>query len=1221
LSVKRFLRSSHSVIREASPTPQLRNRRGRFVSLLALLLLVIFHMAGFAQQGSNAGLTGMVTDRSGSGVGNAHVVAANHETGVIYTAKATEAGVYTIPSLPPGVYDVSATHEGYNKAVVKDITSYVGQLITVNLNLDIASTSDTVTVSSDAQLLETGSPQIDYIIGKKEMEDWPLIATSDGERDVSQFLYNNLPGATGVSFTGSINGGQTRSNEIYLEGVPLGTMDTAEEGISVDAVRELNLQVGVMNAQYNGGGTAVTNLAVKSGTNQIHGSLIAILQNEDMNANSYAAKQAGRERAQDRFTTYGGTVGGPVYTPKIYGGRNKSFFFFDFERDQIKNLGYGGANATLPTQAMLGGDFSAWLSPALTLDSRSGTTVTQDILGRPVVFGQIYDPATTRILKTGQIDTVTGLKSTGNGFVRDPFPGNKISPSRFDPVAANLLKLNWPKNYLSSQVVGNIPTLAKTLPLLVQKFYTIKFDQVLTANQRLSILFDDNQRSNINGGTYWSLPSDKNILDVAYNQAFHTQITRVNHYWTLSPTISNHVGAGYFRIPISFNSVDQRNWASQLGIPNFSGMGFPTFDFTGSTSLGGGTKTLGVAGSYQGQLRSNSDFMVIDQVYVSRGAHQMQGGFEGRFYLSNWTNGNAPGTYQFSSAMTDDGTSTASYAGNSFASLLLGQVNSLSSTVYAGTQHYRRRQAGVYFQDDWKAARNFTLNLGLRWEFIGKLYETNGQWSGVDLTIPNPAAAGLPGALVFASQLGKKSFENPDWRVFLPRVGFAYNPDPRIVFRGGFGINSQAPVYSAEPFQGQTLPPTTGYSASIAVDATHNPQPYAGMAVAKLSDPYPAPTTSLPNYNPAQLNLQSVTVNNPAGSKPLTYASYTMGIQVDMGRGVIAQINYVGNVARRIRQAALTQMNQLPLSALQTYGDALLDNIKIHPEIPKPYPTFAGTVRQALAPYPQFAGGGVSLFDPGAGWSRYDAMQVTLTKRVNSGLSIFATYSWSKTLTNTNGGLQDVSNKQAAKAEASFIHVPQMFKLTAIYDLPIGKGKLLNVHGPLDWIAGGWKLSGNGIYQSGDTLTITDSFVSNGIFATTRPNFTGQAVRLNQKGFIDTVHNRGPVYLNPAAFTHVPYTSNNKVALTTGNVPSVLPGIQGPGYAYENMGLQKAFSFGETRSFSLRVVAANALNRAGLGDPVTDINNANFGRILSTQAATRQNFTPRTVQVEAHLTF
>jgi hypothetical protein len=765
---------------------------------------------------------------------------------------------------------------------------------------------------------------------------------------------------------------------------------------------------------------------------------------------------------------------------------------------------------------------------------------------------------------------------------------------------------------------------ANPQPILSQYFFTIKGDQVLTSKQKLSLLYDYNYRGLLDKDSTWSVGGAPNVLDEGYNQYIRSQIARVNHYWTITPTISNHFGAGYFFAPISFASVAPvQNWASELGIPNFNGIGFPTITFSGAAALGGGTSTLGTSAADQGELRSNSDYMLIDQVYIAHGAHQFQAGVESRFYLSNWTVPTVPGTYAFSNAMTDDGTNTSGYAGNAFASFELGQLNSLAGTLYAGNQHYRRHEQGLYFQDDWKVTQYLTFNLGIRWEIVGPLYETNGEWSGVNLSAPNTAAGNLPGALVFASQQKKKTFENSDLGVILPRVGFAYNPNPRMVFRGGFGMNSQAPVYSAEPFEGTALPSTTGYSAAIAINATNNPQTYSGLSEGLISSPYPTPKTPLPNYDPTQLNLSSVTVNNPRGSRPLTYANYTAGIQFDLGRGVIAQINYVGNTARRIRQAALTQRNQLPIGDLATYGDALLDSVSLHPTIPVPYPGFSGTVAQALAPFPQFKGGGVALFDPGAGWSRYDALQTTLNKRMTKDLSFFINYTWSKTLTNTNGGVQDIANLKAEKAVASFIHVPQLLKVTAIYSLPFGKNEPVSLHGPLDWALGGWKVIGNGVYQSGDTLAITDGFVANGIFATTRPNYTGQPIKLNQKGFIDTVGNTGPLYLNPAAFAHVPYTSNHKVALATGNVPSILPGIQGPGYAFENLGLQKGFHLGEQRRLEIRGDAFNALNRAGRGDPDTNLNDGNFGRITSTQSSSsvRENFTPRTLQLQASFYF
>jgi len=348
-----------------------------------------------------------------------------------------------------------------------------------------------------------------------------------------------------------------------------------------------------------------------------------------------------------------------------------------------------------------------------------------------------------------------------------------------------------------------------------------------------------------------------------------------------------------------------------------------------------------------------------------------------------------------------------------------------------------------------------------------------------------------------------------------------------------------------------------------------------------------------------------------------------MGFQYDLGDKTIAELNYVGNTAKRLYAFGTDQLNQLPIQDLSKYGDALLDNVSAHPEIPTPYPGFSGLVQQALAPFPQYAGGGISQYDYNLGWARYDSMQATITRKVTNGFNVLVAYTWSKTMTNTNSncnsgtcaGVQDVHNLKLEKAVSLGIHVPNQFKLTTFLDLPFGAGRYFALYGPADWVAGGWTLSANTIYQSGDTLQISDSFVSNGIFATTRPNYTGANIKLNQKGFIDTKNSLGPFYLNPTAFTHVPYTSNNHVALMTGNVPSALGNVLGPGLASENASLQKSFGFGEGRNFQFRADAINIFNRAGRGDPVTDINNGNFGRILGVKYA------PRIVQVSGRITF
>lgn len=1202
----------------------LRRAAGTRLRSCALLLLLCagFHTALLAQEGSNAGLTGTISDKTGAKVAKAEVVVTNRATHVTYNTTTTSKGAYTIPSIPPGIYDVSATFPGFNKATTQAVTFHVAELVTVNLTLDIASVSDTVTVSGDGELLEKGTAATSRILNDRELSESPALASSNGNRTITEYILTTMPGTNGTSSTGqtgSVNGGQQGSIEVYIDGIPIGATDAAEMAPSIDALNEVNMQVGYMGSQYDGGGTAITNFSPTSGTNAIHGKLLTILQNEDLNANTYVANQAHQGRGQSRYSLYSGSVGGPVFIPKVYNGKNRSFFFFNYERDQIRDLNFYGTTITMPTPGMLQGDFSAFLNPALTQNSQSGTVATTDVLGRPVVFGQIYDPSTQRILSAGQTDPLTGIKAVRAGLVREPFANNAIPSGRIDPVAANYLKLPFPKTYLNNLTTGNVPSDNISPPIYLSHMWSINFDQALTQKQKMNIFLSHIVRNRYLGNI-WTLPDVTPISGALDYQQVSDTLVRLNHYWTVSSRVSNHLGVGYMRYLNYLGQPDYNaNWAGTLGIPNTSSVGFPTVAFTGQASLAGTIQQLGQPYNGSGHLEDN--IMPVDQVYISKGAHQIQVGFEGRLYREYLQQITGPPQFGFSNTATDDGSSSANYAGNAFASFLLGQVTNTTRTIYNSNQNYQRRESGVYVQDDWKVTRNLTINAGIRWHVEGGLYETAGQMAGVDLTLANTGAGNLPGALVFAGHQGRRGFENTSWGMVLPRVGMAYSPTNRVVWRAGIGVNSQAPEYLGEPFWGGTAPSLQGYSGSIAINGTTNPQPETGMAVASLSAAYPQYAGTLPNYDPTQLNLQAATVINPNGAQPVYVVNYNGGMEYALGHKVVAEIGYVGNTSRRLRNASLTQLNQLPLADETIYGDALLDNITLHPTIPLPYVGFKGTVEQALAPHPQYSVGGLTVYGGGGGWSRYDALQAVLTRRSSHGLTVTASYTWAKTLTNTNGSVQDIANKRAEKAVASFLDVPQQLKVLMLYELPLGKGKLLNLHGPLDWIAGGWKVAGNGIYQSGPTLSITDSLVSSGIGSSVRPNYTGLPVELKQHGFVDSIHSTGPLWLNPAAFTHVAYTPIHHTALATGTVPSVLPDVRGPGLAYENLSLSKSWVYKEGREFTLRADAFNAFNRAIMNAPVTDINNPNFGRVISKGTNSSTNYTPRIVQVQAILNF
>lgn len=1195
-------------------------------------------------------MNGTVRDPQGAVIPNASVVATDMDTNVATTTVTTGTGVYNFPVLPPGRYTLTAAHQGFRSASTLDLTLRVGQMLTLDVSLQLGQGAQSVTVSGDAQLLETSTAQLSHYVTNKELQTWPLPDTG-GQRDDQQFIFSSLPGTTGASFVGSIDGGQAFSNELYIDGVSLGTFDSSELHESEDAIAEFNLQVGAMGAQYNGGGTAVTNYSIHSGTNALHGGVFEFLQNEDLNANTYDNKQLDTPRPKQRTNSFGGTVGGPVYIPKLYDGRNKTFFYVSEEHDIVNNLALSGTT-TVPTVAERSGDLSGFLDPAKTQDARSGLPAIGasgspivDAIGRPVIYGQVYNPATQRLLTRGQTDPVTGRVAISSGLVRDPFLDNQIPVANIDPVAAAYLKLQYPTDFANNLVVNNVPMTVDS-PTFTQNNFLIKLDHQLTASHRLSFLYmtDSRYRSNSNGGTW----GDPNLspLNPSHYQNNPGKIIRASDYWEITPKVLNRLAVGYNRFTNVYTTAfSSQNWASTLGIQNTADVGFPTVSYGGGTSptgtpktglpsLGGTTDGLGDASNGGGLV--DSSVIGIDQISFSFGSHQLTAGTEWRFYRENDLNVSSAGTFGFGNAQTDDGVATTSYTGNAFASFLLGQVNNTSRTILPTNYEFNRREVGTFLQDDWKVSSRLTLNMGLRWEVLGGITEAHGQMTTMNPLLPNTAAGGRPGALQFASQLGRTGFERTDWGLILPRFGFAYSATPTTVLRGGFGVNTQSPEGGPEFNPQYEIPPATlGFSGSIQVNQTTNPQPYADMAVTKLSSPYPSYPGTLPNYDPTQANGEAPPAYmRPDGARVTYVENYNFGIQQGMGHRTIAELNYVGNTGKRIYAYGLDQLNQLPIADLARYGDALLDPVSAHPDVPVPYAGFStnNTVQQALAPFPQYTGGTIFQYDDNdPGWSRYDSLQATITRQVANGFNVLAAYTWAKTMTNTNSNcnsgtcsaVQDVNNLKLEKAVALNLHIPQQFKLTAFYNLPIGPGHLLSLRGTAGSLLGGWTLSTNLIYQSGLPINITDSGVNNGIFSITRPNYTGLPVKLDKSGSINVASNTGPQYLNPAAFAHVTTSCSavaagaacNNVALTTGNVPSALGNVASPGLQSENASLQKRFSLGDVRSFQLRTDVFNLFNRAGRGAPVTDINSPSFGQILNNQ------YTPRIVQVSGRITF
>jgi hypothetical protein len=1169
----------------------------RFAVLPAGLLCL---MASLFAQGERGAITGLVTDVSGAAVPHVAVTVTERQTGVESKAVTNELGLYRIPYLPPGTYRVSATASGFKTEVMEPVEVPVATVVTANLKLEVGAVSQSLEVSAEATHLETASSELGYSVTAEDYHAWPIDSNDDGQRQIQSFIFNSLPGTVGDSFQGTINGGPQFSHEILIEGMSLGRADlagdTAEFTPSVDAISEFTLQTGALSAQYGGGLTAVANFNIKSGTNQFHGTAYDYLVNNALNANSFDNNAFGVGKSPFNQNSFGADVGGPILVPKIYNGKNKTFFFFSYEGDRKRNYS-PTALRTLPTTAFKNGDFSALLDPSFTGNPSSGTAIT-DGDGNPAVFGAIYDPHSTTQLPDGS-------------YSRTPFPGNIIPASDISKVSESILKLAPIPNPLLSTMLRNYPGVANQ-PWFDLNTYSGKLDHVINSKNRMAVFVNSNERLRYNGAGHGYEPIPGSASGYFALQDILGTMIRATEDWVIGPTFLNHFGFGFNRFKNANSSISlDQNWPSKIGLNGVDETTFPLINFTGTSYQGGSLNPLG---RNNAGVEPNGSYIVQNDTTWIHGKHNIRFGVEVRkyYYDQDYRSGTS-GSFTFSPDQTADPSALAS-TGNAFASFLLGapQKTSLNISPVNPSSHFWN--PAFYVADDWKVSRRLTLNIGLRWDIVGALTENQHLSSGLGPNTPNPGADGYPGALVFLSNLHQSSFQNTYPKEFGPRFGFAYQINSRMVLRGGYGIMYSPPIANQ-----YGLANIDGYDGSHNFSASsRDPRMY-------WDNGYPAYSFTLPDLDPTLDNGQGIAYI-PSNSNHQPYSqNYTLGFQFLLPKNTTLMMSYVGNKGTHLGASGLNNLNQLNPKYL-SLGDELLDDVSLHPDIPLPYPSFTGTVAQALLPYPQYGPGGVYYFFPYFGTSDYNAAQVVANHRTGKGLSFLVSYAFQKTISLTDSNLygytngsQDVYNRKLERSVAGFDH-PQQLKVTWIYELPFGRGRqFLNRGGVVNQILGGWTATGIQTYQSGDPLSIdcgidTSTYLFN-VLGDVRANvISGVPLKVASGGPFDYAGGTGQGYLNPAAFAPPPTTPNG-VVLSLGNSPREFGNLRGPWQPMENFGFFKRFPFREGMFLEFRADLINAFNRAGRADPDTNLSDSTFGRILDVADG------PREVQVALRFTF
>ena len=1037
--------------------------------LRSLLAAIAFTTLGFAQSDRGT-ITGTVSDPAGALIPNAQVLIVNQGTGVRLELNTTQTGAFSAPYLSAGLYDVSVEMQGFRKSLQKGVRVQVAQTASVDIVLQLGTASESISVTSEAALLTTDSAAVATTINREQLNQLPLNFA------IGQGAIRNPLSFTQLSPGASINGW----NNIKVNGAPAGTFKIIFEGqdttsaldgrvsdesqASVEAVEEFTLQTSNYSAEFGQVGGGLFNFTSRSGTNNFHSSVYDYYVNEAFNAGIPFTNRGDNQlvRPRARRNNYGATFGGPIVLPKLYNGKNRTFFFLNYEKYLNKEGKFDGYG-TVPTDAYRNGDFSAALT---------GRNLGTDGLGRPILENTIYDPRTNRTGADGRI-------------YRDVFPNNVIPTSLLDPVALKIQAL-VPKA-INSALVNNFERRYNFRK--IQDIPSVKVDHNFTNNTKIAGYYSMERTDKDNGQE--GLPDP---ISARRDQIIRSYTTRVNFDTSIRPTLLLHVGVGYQRYhnpdaaPEVISTFDA---AGQLGLKGGFMAGFPRI-----TGLGGAQGGLGfdIGPTNRTLYLQDKPTAVASSVWI-KGNHSYK--FGGEWKFDNFTNrstGNVAGSYAFGVAQTSmpalQGVAlNGGNAGFNYASFLLGYANT-ASVANPQDPQYRRPTWGFFVQDTWRVNRKLTLDYGIRYDVQPASKELHDRISMFDPTAKNPAAGNLPGATRYAGTgPGRCNCDLTKTYPFAfgPRLGMAYQFAPKWVARAGFAI-SYAQVANFAYIGG-------GNSLGMGFNSINFSNPaYAEPGVTLRNGlNYNVNELTFASYDPGirpsngQINSPPALLDPNAG-RPPRMANWNLSLQREFGSSLVAEVAYVGNRGVWFRADGLNDYNGLTAARIKSFGldinnaaDRTLLTSRIDSAavvargFRKPYESFAGsnTLAQALRPFPQFGGLG-SLWAPlGNTW--YDSLQIKVTKRYSRGLTSTIAYTWSKNLTNVetqSGGIvptNDVYNRPNQKT-FSVNDQPQVLVVGFNYDTP-----KWNKNWATKAFFSGWTLGGILRYSSGFPIQAPNS--------------------------------------------------------------------------------------------------------------------------------------------------
>ena len=1184
-----------------------------------------------AAQNERGTILGHVMDSSGAAIAGAKVTVRNENTGIGTTFLTTSTGDYVVVNLIPGIYDVSVENEGFQIGTAKGLVLQVDQTLRQNFTMQVGTVQQQIEVSANAQMLQSDNATIGGVITDRQIHSLPisgrdftnLLATSAGVTQASGGIQATLfdPHGLNTQFTSvSVDGARPASISYIIDGVTDTDLffSRPTNVPPADTIQEFKLQNGLYSAQY-GFGSSQVNVAIKSGTNQLHGGLYDFLANSAFQpqnpVNTFLKSQMKNSpiltKPPSKQNQFGLQLGGPVWIPKIYEGKNRTFWFGSYEGGRIRQT-IAAQQFQVPSAQERQGDFSDWPFP-------------------------IYDPGTT-----GQL-TSTAEDPTG----RIAFAGNKIQTSRISSQGLNLLNLIYPLPNLNCALPCANFAGSATNPLSTD-VVTARIDHHLTDRDQLSFTG--------NAGRYHQTTlSPLPLLSTAV--VVHSYLYGLQYQRNFTNSLVGVFTTGYNRenynngAPASFDSGVR----SKLGLSNEPN---PAGFF--------GIPIVAIASSYNGPVQGNNANHETDNIFqysstISwvRGPHTFNTGADiRRIQLQNFSGFGTYGTLNFNGAYTSADPTKAGGApsvvnGNAVADLLLGYPRSVSAPrPLSAPINLRGTEMGFFFQDDWRLTPRLTLNLGMRYEIPVSFHAldssgsviTFGSGGGVRWADKNfidaygtkdPTARAIYFQCCVSNKLVSGRINN-----LLPRVGFAWRPfsSDRFVLRAGYGMYDDLYMrfYDASNYASNLLYvfKRNPFYTTTPISGAESASPFA------LNTLFLSPVTIAQNsldFSPGWRNggFQSEWPSN----KPPYIQQWSLDMQYEFTPDLLLDIGYVGS--RSLHEPIQYFFNDgiLPSTPDKLANGAVCNSL-VDASQAQPTGKFAGCTATGSAfqpidtriPFPNLGPSSLGTYaNANVLYSTYNSLQVRVEQRLRYGLNLRANYTWSKaldinseiaTFSNGSGGSNEIQNTHNVRGDYGPADFDQTHRavLSYVYEFPIGKGKPFSI-GPANWILGNWQTSGIVTLASGVPFSIFCCSRGQNTDLTGDP--FGDRLRANlvpgqdPHGSSQTLTN----WFNAAAFAPPPLGS-------FGNTGRNM--LRAPMYRRGDVSFLKDFPFGEHRNLQYRLDIFNVLSswHSVQRVPQHVIAFPNFGALVPRTGTSvtaplgeRNLWTPRIIQMALRYTF